>query len=78
MEYDRALFFPGVPVLVSDFINPYAPSSVIIGGGASPGKDPQCPRGSVFVNGKCYGAVLPGKKCRTDDGKTVPCSSLKK
>ncbi|MCI0387150.1 MAG: hypothetical protein MOB07_00030 [Acidobacteria bacterium] len=78
-EYDHAFFFPDIPVLASDFNNPYGIGGGLIGIGTSAGKDPQCPQGGVLVDGKCYGAVLRGQLCRDPaTQKPVPCSSLKK
>jgi hypothetical protein len=69
-EYDHALFFPNIPVLAGGFISPFVLGNVVPGGvpggvpGAVPGgaptvKDPRCPAGGVFVNGRCMGA--PGQ-----------------
>jgi hypothetical protein len=78
-QYDHALFFPDIPVLASDFNNPYEIGGVIIGVGDSAGKDPRRPQGGVLIDGKRYGAVLRGQQCRDPaTQKSVPCSSLKK
>jgi hypothetical protein len=68
-EYDHALFFPNVPVLAGGLINPFItpggapgiPGGVPGGvpGGAPAARDPRCPAGGVFVNGKCVGAPSP-------------------
>jgi hypothetical protein len=64
-EYDHALFFPRVPVVAGGLTNPFnIPGAA--GGGAIPGgvpggvpggapaaRDPRCPAGGVFVNGRC-------------------------
>src|SRR5262245_3019068 len=65
-EYDRALFFPNIPVLAGGFISPFVFGNVIPGavpGGGVPGgvpggavKDPRCPAGGTFVNGRCVNA----------------------
>ena len=62
-EYDRALFFPNIPVMAGGFMTPFVLGSVIPGGGVPGGvpggatnvKDPRCPAGGMFVNGKCVG-----------------------
>jgi type II secretory pathway pseudopilin PulG len=65
-EYDRALFFPNIPVMAGGFMTPFVLGSVIPGGGAPGGvpggvpgganvKDPRCPAGGMFVNGRCVG-----------------------
>jgi type II secretory pathway pseudopilin PulG len=65
-EYDRALFFPNIPVMAGGFMSPYVLGNVIQGGapGGGPGggagvKDPRCPAGGMFVNGKCVGGPSP-------------------
>jgi type II secretory pathway pseudopilin PulG len=69
-EYDHALFFPNIPVLAGGFISPFVLGNVVPGGvpggipGGVPGgapavRDPRCPAGGVFVNGRCMGA--PGQ-----------------
>ena len=63
-EYDHALFFPNIPVLAGGFISPFVLGNVIPGGvpggipGGVPGgapavRDPRCPAGGVFFEGKC-------------------------
>jgi type II secretory pathway pseudopilin PulG len=61
-EYDRALFFPNIPVMAGGFMTPFVLGSVIPGGGVPGGvpgganvKDPRCPAGGMFVNGRCVG-----------------------
>ncbi len=62
-EYDRALFFPNIPVMAGGFMSPFVLGNVIQGGGAPGGvpggapnvKDPRCPAGGMFVNGRCVG-----------------------
>jgi type II secretory pathway pseudopilin PulG len=62
-EYDRALFFPNIPVMAGGFMTPFVLGSVIPGGGAPGGvpggvqgvRDPRCPAGGRFENGKCVG-----------------------
>lgn len=59
-EYDRALFFPNIPVVAGGFISPFLltgaiPGAANPGGGAPNVKDPRCPAGGMFVNGKCVG-----------------------
>jgi type II secretory pathway pseudopilin PulG len=62
-EYDHALFFPNIPVMAGGFMTPFVLGSVIPGGGVPGGvpggatnvKDPRCPAGGMFVNGKCVG-----------------------
>ncbi len=57
-EYDKTLFFPEVNVMVSGFINPLVLGSAL----ASPGgPDTNCPQGGVFIDGKCWGMLTPGK-----------------
>ncbi len=58
-EYDKTLFFPGVNVMVSGFVNPLILGAAL----ASPsaGRDPQCPDGGVFIDGKCWGNLVGGK-----------------
>jgi type II secretory pathway pseudopilin PulG len=58
-RYDKALFFPEVMVIVSGFVNP-----LILGGAlaSGPGPDPKCPRGGVYIEGKCWGGVDPVKR----------------
>ena len=60
-EYDHALFFPNVPVLAGGLINPFITPGGAPGipGGAPAARDPRCPAGGVFVNGKCAGAPSP-------------------
>jgi type II secretory pathway pseudopilin PulG len=70
-EYDKTLFFPDVHVIVSGFINP-----LVLGGAlASPGgPDTNCPQGGVFIDGKCWGMLTPGKcppQQRGPDGKCI-------
>jgi len=78
-DYDHALFFADIPVLASDFNNPYALHGGFIGGVVPADKDPRCPQGSVLINGRCYGAVIPGQLCQDPaTKKSVPCSSLNK
>jgi hypothetical protein len=62
-EYDRALFFPNIPVMAGGFMSPFVLGNVIQGGagpGGVPGgqqgvKDPRCPAGGMFVDGRCVG-----------------------
>jgi type II secretory pathway pseudopilin PulG len=62
-EYDHALFFPNIPVMAGGFMTPFVLGSVIPGGGVPGGvpggaqnvKDPRCPAGGMFVNGRCVG-----------------------
>jgi type II secretory pathway pseudopilin PulG len=62
-EYDRALFFPNIPVMAGGFMTPFVLGSVIPGGGVPGGvpggaqgvRDPRCPAGGRFENGKCVG-----------------------
>jgi type II secretory pathway pseudopilin PulG len=62
-EYDRALFFPNIPVMAGGFMTPFVLGSVIPGGGVPGGvpggaqnvKDPRCPAGGMFVDGRCVG-----------------------
>jgi len=61
-EYDRALFFPNIPVMAGGFMTPFVLGSVIPGGGVPGGvpggqnvKDPRCPAGGRFENGRCVG-----------------------
>jgi hypothetical protein len=62
-EYDRALFFPNIPVMAGGFMSPFVLGSVIPGGGVPGGvpggptnvKDPRCPAGGMFVDGRCVG-----------------------
>ena len=73
-EYDHALFFMDVPVIAGGFINPFVLGSTIAAAGGA--RDPRCPQGGVLIDGKCYGAVLPGENCRDAKGATVKCQSL--
>lgn len=66
--YDHTLFFPGVPVFAGGFISP-----MMFGIGISAQTDNPCPRGGRLINGKCWGALLPGQQCRGKNGETVPC-----
>lgn len=61
-QYDHALFFPGVPVLVGGFVNP-----LVLGSGLASGSGPdqRCPGGGVFIDGKCWGKLDPGTIKRT-------------
>jgi type II secretory pathway pseudopilin PulG len=59
-EYDHALFFPNVPVLAGGFISPFIQSGMAPSGGGAAVRDPRCPAGGMFVNGKCVGATAPG------------------
>jgi len=77
-EYDHALFFSEVPVMAGGFINPFALGSTVVAGGAGGGRDSRCPNGGLFVDGKCYGTLLPGQYCRGKGGKTVLCADLNK
>ena len=58
-EYDRALFFPNIPVMAGGFMSPFVLGNVIQGGGVPGGapnvKDPRCPAGGRFENGRCVG-----------------------
>jgi type II secretory pathway pseudopilin PulG len=74
-EYDHALFFPNIPVMAGGFISPFTLSGAIPGGGVPGGvpgrvpggvpggapaaRDPRCPAGGTFVNGRCVGAPSP-------------------
>lgn len=76
-QYDHSLFFPGVPVLAGGFINPIA-FGVIMGSGGSgnntaDAQNNPCPKGGVFIDGKCWGVLIPGKNCRGPNGETIPC-----
>jgi len=74
-QYDHALFFQDIPVMAGGFANPFVLGATIAAGGA--GRDPRCPKGGVLIDGKCFGAVLPGQYCRDPKTKqTVLCSSL--
>lgn len=70
-EYDHALFFADVPVIVGGFVNPIVLGAAVTGNGAS--KSPNCPNGGVLIDGKCWGGLMQGRLCRGADGKTVPC-----
>lgn len=70
-EYDKTLFFPEVHVIVSGFINPLVLGSAL----ASPGgPNNNCPKGGVFIDGKCWGVLTDGKcpPSQRKDGKCVP------
>ncbi|MGE0128283.1 MAG: Tfp pilus assembly protein FimT/FimU [Blastocatellales bacterium] len=71
-EYDHALFFADVPVIVGGFVNPLVLGAAITGNGG--GKDPNCPNGGVLIDGRCWGGLVPGQLCRGPDGKTVRCA----
>lgn len=59
-EYDHALFFPNVPVMAGGLINPFIfPVPGGVRGGAPAPRDPRCPTGGVFVNGRCQ--PVPGQ-----------------
>jgi len=59
-EYDHALFFPNVPVLAGGFISPFNQIGGVAPGGAGAVRDPRCPTGGMFVNGRCVGAPATG------------------
>lgn len=59
-QYDHALFFPNVPVLVGGFVNPHVLKVPLTGGAG--GADPRCPGGGRFIDGKCWG--VPPKVTR--------------
>jgi type II secretory pathway pseudopilin PulG len=61
-QYDHVLFFPDVPVIAGGFINPLVMG--FVGGGNAGGKDPNCPAGGVFIDGKCWGGLIPGPQKR--------------
>jgi type II secretory pathway pseudopilin PulG len=56
-EYDHALFFPKVPVVAGGLTNPFNIPGAAGGGGVPGGapatRDPRCPAGGVFINGRC-------------------------
>ncbi len=60
-EYDHALFFPNVPVVAGGFINPFLATAAAVPGapGGAAIRDPRCPAGGAFVNGKCVGGPNP-------------------
>jgi hypothetical protein len=61
-EYDHALFFPNVPVLVGGFVNPLGINPVVVD---NPGvKNPICPGGGVVIDGKCWGGLILGPQKR--------------
>jgi hypothetical protein len=66
-QYDHALFFPEVPVIVGGFVNPLVMGALYTGN--TGGKDPNCPGGGVFIDGKCWGGLIPGQLKR--DPNTV-------
>jgi len=55
-EYDRALFFPQVPVIAGGFLPPLGFGTSV----PAPQTD-RCPDGGVRINGECYGGLRPGK-----------------
>lgn len=69
-EYNKALFFPQVPVITGGIIPPigmgatFAPTNVA---------NPRCPDGGVRINGQCFGGLRPGQLCRGPNGESVPC-----
>lgn len=69
-EYDHALFFADVPVIVGGFVNPIVLGSAITGNTA---RNQTCPNGGVLIDGKCWGGLMQGRLCRGPDGQTVPC-----
>jgi type II secretory pathway pseudopilin PulG len=71
-EYDKTLFFPGVNVMVSGFVNPLILGAALA---SPPGPDPNCPQGGVFIDGKCWGNLVDGQcppSQRGPDGKCTP------
>jgi hypothetical protein len=76
-EYDHALFFADVPVIVGGFVNLMALSPAII-----EGKGRHCPNGGLYIESAnppgCFGGLLPGQLCRGPKGETVYCSELSK
>jgi len=67
-EYDHALFFPEVPVIVGGFVNPLVIGVAVAGNGG--GKDPSCPGGGVLIDGKCWGGLIPGQLKRDPSAQT--------
>jgi type II secretory pathway pseudopilin PulG len=67
-EYDHALFFPAVPVMVGGFVNPLIMSAVLTGGGGANAPDSRCPNGGLFVDGRCYGNLILGPMKRQEPG----------
>ncbi len=69
-QYDKTLFFPGVPVVAGGFINP-----MLLAVSLSQPNNARnsCPNGGVLIDGKCWGGLYPGKLCRGEGGKSVPC-----
>jgi hypothetical protein len=67
-DYDRALFFPSVPVIVGGFINPLVMGAVYTGN--TGGKDPNCPNGGVLIDGKCWGGLIPGRLKRDPNAQS--------
>ncbi len=71
-QYNRAFFFPAIPMRAGGFISPLmnlAGGGIV--GGTAPGPDPRWPNGGVFIGDKCYGGVAP--ICRDESGKGIPC-----
>jgi type II secretory pathway pseudopilin PulG len=71
-EYDHALFFPDVPVMVGGFVNPLAINAVAVNNPTT--KDQNCPGGGVFIDtgdgGKCWGGLIPGRIKRDPNAQT--------
>lgn len=68
-EYDHALFFPEVPVIVGGFVNPIVLGAAMAGNGGG-GKDPNCPGGGVLIDGKCWGGLIPGQMKRDPNAQS--------
>ncbi len=66
-EYDHALFFPNVPVIAGGFITPAVMAAVVAAGGS---KDPRCPNGGLYVDGRCFGNVILGPMKRDPSARS--------
>jgi hypothetical protein len=73
-EYDHALFFPDVPVMVGGFVNPLAINAVAVNNPTT--KDQNCPGGGVLIDGKCWGGLIPGR-IKRDPSAQTPVESPK-
>src|SRR5262249_14401154 len=69
-EYDHALFFPEVPVVVGGFVNPFVLGSAVVAGGGV--KDNRCPNGGIFVDGRCFGNLILGPMKREPGAQPSP------
>ncbi len=67
-QYDHALFFPDIPVVVGGFVNPLVMGALLVGN--TGGKDPNCPGGGVLIEGRCWGGLIPGQLKRDPNAQS--------